>query len=243
MKTKRYLKNLELIQNLSNGVLKSREIGDLIGESAKYVQDVWKKNPDILRPRQAPPVGECNPSYVSGKIVDLDGYVLIPSSDPSRKRIDRIHGRSLEHRVVVENQLGRRLERLEVVHHKNSCKIDNRPENLELCSSNGEHLKMELSGKTPRWTKEGASNFGLYWRKDHEHIDTYRLLRKSGVIRAQQILLAESLLGKEYLSLYKMERYLKPSMVFLCNEISKRMASGFQLSFYDLEMLIKEFLH
>lgn len=243
MKTKRYLRNLGLIRTLSNGVLKSREIGDLIGESAKYVQDVWKKNPDIPRPRQAPPVGECNPSYVSGKIIDLDGYVLIPSSNPARKRIDRTHGRVLEHRAVMESRLGRKLERLEVVHHKNSCKIDNRPENLELCSSNGEHLKMELSGRMPNWTKEGEGNFGLYWSKDHQHIDTYRLLRKNGVIRAQQILLAESLLGKEYLSLYKMERYLKPNMVSLCSEIKRKMANESQISFFDLEKLIKEFLH
>lgn len=48
-------------------------------------------------------------------------------------------GRILQHRLVMEKHLGRKLFPREVVHHINENRIDNRIENLMLFKSSGLH--------------------------------------------------------------------------------------------------------
>ena len=68
-----------------------------------------------------------------------------------------------EHRLVMQDYLQRTLEPWEVVHHKNGNRLDNRPENLMVCSQS-EHCKIEGFGKRlkgKKQTKEHVAN----WRK------------------------------------------------------------------------------
>ena len=78
-----------------------------------------------------PRIGEAHHRWKGGRYIDSRGYVSVWVAPGLYRR---------EHRIVVESLLGRKLQRDEVVHHKNGDKTDNRPENLEVLS-NSDHVR------------------------------------------------------------------------------------------------------
>ncbi len=92
------------------------------------------------------------PAWRGGRVVDKHGYILVLKTD--HPNADR-HGYVREHRLVMEQHLGRLLEPREVVHHLNKKRDDNQIENLSLYASNAEHLRAELTGHKPNWTPDG----------------------------------------------------------------------------------------
>jgi hypothetical protein len=74
--------------------------------------------------------GPHNPSWKGGRRRTAGGYVQVqaPPEHPHRPK----RGYIMEHRLVMEQMIGRYLQPYESVHHRNGVKDDNRPENLEI---------------------------------------------------------------------------------------------------------------
>lgn len=82
-------------------------------------------------------VGAENPNWKGGKTKHSKGYIY---------RYAPLHPRShngyvLEHILIMEEVLGRRLRCGEVVHHRDGNRSNNTPENLGLFTSIGEHTR------------------------------------------------------------------------------------------------------
>lgn len=92
-------------------------------------------------------VGENHPNY-KGKYKTSDGYILLHL--PRHPFCDKA-GYVKEHRIVMEDFLGRYITKEEVVHHVNHIRDDNRIENLMLFPSNKAHSSFHA--------KENFNNF------------------------------------------------------------------------------------
>lgn len=86
----------------------------------KYCSPCW--NDSDFRGHVSRSTSPANKKPEGHKYVDRNGYVQL-------KKDGQIKA---EHRVVMEEMLGRKLISGESVHHKNGIRHDNRPENLEL---------------------------------------------------------------------------------------------------------------
>ena len=97
-----------------------------------------KKNKEFtFKQRSMARSGEKSRFWKGGVKTNAKGYVLILRKEHP---FAGAGGYIFEHRVVMENHIGRYLNKNEIVHHKNGIKNDNRIENLEL-TTYPEHIK------------------------------------------------------------------------------------------------------
>lgn len=100
-----------------------------------------KATPEALAKMRAfqsqQPRGADHWAWKGGKVFDRHGYILIYAPDHPAV----VNRYVPEHRLVMEQVLGRYLEAYEEVHHKNGVITDNRPDNLEVLTK-GEHSRL-----------------------------------------------------------------------------------------------------
>lgn len=96
--------------------------------------------------------GEKNPNWRGGTTVTSNGYrkIKLPGH-----HLSDVGGYAYEHRVVMEETIGRPLEPWEIVHHIDGDKLNNTPDNLSLLPSRWHHKNLHSKGSN---RKAGEDN-------------------------------------------------------------------------------------
>lgn len=115
---------VEHLRELYDSGMSVRAIGRQYGITGSAVWARLKRAKYKMRPSGYPSFpGAKNWNWKGGRSRHKGGYMLV-NVGPNRRR--------LEHRVVIEKHLGRRLRSNEHVHHLNGVRDDNRIANLTL---------------------------------------------------------------------------------------------------------------
>lgn len=180
--------NTKTILRLSDGRRSAAEIAAQVGLSPRYVRKVMTHH-DAPRLKVGAQPAERNHQFVSGRIIQHDGYALIPAPADhpyARRRSGRDGVRLIaEHRWLMEKTLQRYLLPSEVVDHTDGLRLHNSSENLRVFPSNAEHLRSTLSGTIRSHCA------------DPELVDRYHRSRATGDFRLRQILLVAWTLGRD----------------------------------------------
>ena len=120
--------------------LQQWKVAEMMGRDRETIRR-WCKRLGIRTQSVGPRRGEGHPEWKGGRrLVGRYWYIYCP--DHPRATKSRY---VLEHRLLMEKKLGRFLEEKEVVHHIDGDPQNNALDNLMVFSSNGEHLREELS--------------------------------------------------------------------------------------------------
>jgi len=91
--------------------------------------------------------GKKNPCWRGGRVKYGEYWFLYRPNHPSRRNNKYVQ----EHRLIIEEKIGRYLRKDEFVHHKNHIKTDNRIENLELMNKSSHHSHHSKGENNPMY--------------------------------------------------------------------------------------------
>jgi len=136
------------------------ELGRRLGKDGATVRYHLKRHGVAIRstgyqsPKTVRHYGPDHGSWKGGTYRHSDGYVY--QYAPEHPDAASAKGYVLQHRLVMEAKLGRRLSPSELVHHINEVKDDNRPENLEIHDRSTHmkhHKRVAARDKAGRFTE------------------------------------------------------------------------------------------
>lgn len=142
---KNYLKKLYYDELLSiNKIAKKLNVSTNV--IRKYFKKYNMKFRNTNESRKIAVIGNKNPNWKGGKLLKRNGYIQIymPEHPQCNSR-----GYIYEHRLIMEKNIGRYLEKYEVVHHIDFNKCNNNISNLMIVTPQ-EHIRLH----TPHKKKE-----------------------------------------------------------------------------------------
>ena len=111
------------------------------------------------------------------------GYIgVLVESNPFRDK----RGYVMQHRLVIEESIGRYLRKDEVVHHINGIKDDNRLENLLLMTRKEHHLMHHVGSKRKASTKKLLSERAKHRFKDKRNHPFYKDINVEEMVKLRE---------------------------------------------------------
>ena len=135
-----YVRTKEIRNNIGKGIKKSYTLGRKAYWKGKKRSEATIMKMSLKQKGKIMPIGILASAWKGGRFKTGLGYIQInnPTHPCAGKK-----GYVYEHRLVMENHIGRYLKPEEIIHHVNGIVDDNRIENLMLFANKAKHNSYE----------------------------------------------------------------------------------------------------